>query len=321
MAANPGTYRVDIGNGSIRVPIAIGDPEAMADAALFKVRSWFSEFDPRKITNARPEGDDDWKDNKIPFIAGPGQLDDYRTAIIGRSGLSEGWSRDVDEGQFDAFVSGNNSGNGSGPEVIRGVDELDSPLSLAGMSTGSGQLASYLRDLDRRGITGGYGRQIQERNYAPAQSAFFGEGALSGLRNTGTANYVAPTFEDFLSSSPTLNMRGRARDAFTSLANYVQPNAAYSPEQQVAISEYTNPDPDSQRNIFSNLSNLASEAARSSFNPLIGNQMFRSDRFTPDMLQAQFMGQQGTANPSIGGEGFSPGQGNFVDFLRTRFGL
>ena len=191
------------------------------------------------------------------------------------------------------------------------------------MSTGSGQLASYLRDLDSRGITGGYGRQILERDYAPAQSAFFGEGALSGLRNTGTANYVAPTFESFLSSSPTLNMRGRARDAFTSLANYVQPipNAPRTPEQQVAISEFTNPDPDSQSNVFKNLSNLAAQAARSSFNPLIGNQLFRSDRFDPYSLQAQFMGQQGTANPSIGGEGFSPGQGNFVDFLRTRFGL
>jgi hypothetical protein len=116
-------------------------------------------------------------------------------------------------------------------------------------------------------------------------------------------------------------MGGRARDAFTHLANYVSPNAVRSPEQQVAISEYTNPDPDSQRNIFSNLSNLASQAARSSFNPLIGNQMFRSDRFTPEMLQAQFMGQQGTENPSLQPGGGAGGQGNFIDFLRTRFGL
>ena len=210
---------------------------------------------------------------------------------------------------------------GRGLLGVIGEDIAGADLSLAGLANRSGQRAAYLRDLDVRGITGGYGRQIQERNYYPAQSAYFGEGVLSGLKNTGTANYVAPTFEDFLATAPNLNMRGRARDAFTSLANYVQPNAAYSPEQQVAISEYTNPDPDSQRSIFSNLSNLAAQAARSSFNPLIGNQMFRSDRFTPDMLQAQFMGQQGTSNPSIGGEGFNTGQGNFVDFLRTRFGL
>ena len=231
------------------------------------------------------------------------------------------------------FISGaiasspqSNENELKGPPPIRGLDELDSPLSLSGMSDRSGQRAAYLRDLDRRDITGGYGRQIQERNYYPAQSAFFGEGVLEGLQNKGTAGYNPTSFEDFLSTAPNLNMGGRARDAFTNLANYVSPtqgrsHAVRSPEQRLAISEYTNPDPDSQRNIFSNLSDLAMQSARSSFNPLIGNQMFRSSKFDPANLQAQFMGQQGTVNPSIGGDGFNTGQGNFVDFLRTRFGL
>ena len=206
---------------------------------------------------------------------------------------------------------------------VIGPDIGTADLSLAGLGDRSGQRAAYLRDLDARGITGGYGRQILERDYYPAQSAFFGEGALEGLRNTGRAGYNPTSFEDFLTASPALNMGGRARDAFTHLANYVSRDAARSPEQQVAIGEYTNPDPDAQENMFRNLSNLALEAARSSFNPLIGNQMFRSSRFDPTNLQAQFMGQQGTINPSLqpGGGTGGLGQGNFVDFLRTRFGL
>ena len=246
----------------------------------------------------------------------PGEISSIRE--IGQDEQAPGYAEDITpvSSRYDIDLQ-----RGKDLLGVIGPDLADSPLSLSGMSDRSGQRAAYLRDLDSRGITGGYGRQIQERNYYPAQSAFFGEGVLEGLRNTGRANYNPTSFESFLETSPTLNMGGRARDAFTHLANYVSRDAARSPEQRVAIGEYTNPDPDSQRNIFSNLSNLASQAARSSFNPLIGNQMFRSDRFTPEMLQAQFMGQQGTENPSLQPGGGAGGQGNFIDFLRTRFGL
>tara|TARA_R110002110_G_scaffold252188_3_gene468029 strand:- start:168 stop:1241 length:1074 start_codon:yes stop_codon:yes gene_type:complete len=211
-----------------------------------------------------------------------------------------------------------------------GADLEGVPLSEAN------RFASFLRNLGQRGYQQGtLGRTIQEKRYAPAQAAFFGEEALAGLQSP---DRTPGTFESFLTgAAPGLaGLGGRARSAFGSLADLtsLQPMGAKqfsplregriydtetgfdtNPEGRLGtISAFTNPDFENS-NLGEQLANLALQSGRSSFAPIIANQLYRSDRFSPYNLKAQFQGAQGTSGLEGGG------QGNFVDFLRTRFGL
>jgi len=223
---------------------------------------------------------------------------------------------------------GGGGGNGGGgtfdftPEsggVPGGMDTVDTPLSQS--DSQSGRFAAYLRELGNRGFTSGLGRQLQERRFAPAQSAFFGEEALGQLTDP---DRTAGTFEQFLRGAPAGlgGFGSRARTAFGNLAGIagaspqpefgaIDPNTGFAtrlPSQDL-LSEYQDPDFENSR-IGENLSNLALAAARANVAPIVGNQLFRSDRFNPFNLRSQFQAQRGTG-----------GSGNFVDFLQGKFGL
>ena len=220
-----------------------------------------------------------------------------------------------------------------GRGTVGGADIEGAPLSEAN------RFASFLRNLGQRGFQQGtLGRTIQERRYDPAQAAFFGEEALAGLQ---TPDRTPGTFESFLTgAAPGLTgLGGRARSAFGSLADLTSRAHQFSPQREGriydtyddftdpegrlgTISAFTNPD-FANSNLGEQLANLALQSGRSSFAPIIANQLYRSDRFRPSNLQAQFQAAQGTGGMGANIAGGTPAQaqGNFVDFLRTRFGL
>ena len=218
--------------------------------------------------------------------------------------------------------------------ISGGADLEGVPLSEAN------RFASFLRNLGQRGYQQGtLGRTIQERRYDPAQAAFFGEEALAGLQTPGR---TPGTFESFLTgAAPGLTgLGGRARSAFGSLADLTSRAHQFFPQREGriydtetgfetdpqgrlgTISAFTNPD-FANSNLGEQLANLALQSARSSFAPIIANELYRSDRFRPSNLQAQFQAAQGTGGmgANIAGGTTDQAQGNFVDFLRSRFGL
>ena len=217
--------------------------------------------------------------------------------------------------------------------ISGGADLEGVPLSEAN------RFASFLRNLGQRGFQQGtLGRTIQEKRYDPAQAAFFGEEALAGLQTPGR---TPGTFESFLTgAAPGLaGLGGRARSAFGNLVDFTSRAHQFSPQREATIYDtfmgdtnpegrlgtiaaFTNPDFENS-NIGDHLANLALQSARSSFAPIIANELYRSDRFRPGNLQAQFQAAQGTGGMGANIAGGTPGQaqGNFVDFLRSRFGL
>ena len=324
-------YVVGIGNTSVRIDAP------NAGSARIRAQQYYPGLyaaNPTRVgRSVRIAGDND---GEILFVSpNDTSIADTRTRVIGASGLS-------DAGGNGGGMGGNGGGGGDASTTILGeegrgmaggADLEGTPLSEAN------RFASFLRNLGQRGFQQGtLGRTIQERRYDPAQAAFFGEEALAGLQ---TPDRTPGTFESFLTgAAPGLTgLGGRARSAFGSLADLTSRAHQFSPQREgriydtvdgftdpqgrlATISAFTNPDFENS-NLGEQLANLALQSGRSSFAPIIANQLYRSDRFRPSNLQAQFQAAQGTGGMGANIAGGTPGQaqGNFVDFLRTRFGL
>ena len=292
-------FVVAIGNTSVRIDAPT------ASVAKLRAQQYFPGLyaaNPTRVGSSISLADDN--DGGIQFVT-PNNLDQLRTQIVGASGLSDGGVGGSQTNQQNAASTTILGEEGRG--MAGGADVEGVPLSEAN------RFASFLRNLGQRGFQQGtLGRTIQEKRYDPARSAFFGEEALAGLQ---TPDRTPGTFETFLGGvAPGLTgLGGRARSAFGSLADLTGASPGLTPERQGAISQFTNPD-FAGSNIGDQLVNLALQSARSSFAPIISNQLFRNDRFTPVNLQSQFQAGLGTAG--LAGQG----QGDFVNFLRSRFG-
>ena len=324
-------YVVGIGNTSVRIDAPT------ASVAKLRAQQYFPGLyaaNPTRVGSSISLADDD--DGGIQFVS-PNNVDEFRTRIVGASGLSGG-------GGGGGGMGGNGGGGGDGVSTtILGEDDrgISGGADLEGVPLSeANRFASFLRNLGQRGYQQGtLGRTIQERRYDPAQAAFFGEEALAGLQTPGR---TPGTFESFLTgAAPGLTgLGGRARSAFGSLADLTSRAHQFFPQREGriydtetgfetdpqgrlgTISAFTNPD-FANSNLGEQLANLALQSARSSFAPIIANELYRSDRFRPSNLQAQFQAAQGTGGmgANIAGGTTDQAQGNFVDFLRSRFGL
>jgi len=319
-------YVVGIGNTSVRIDAPT------ASVAKLRAQQYFPGLyaaNPTRVGSSISLADDD--DGGIQFVS-PNNVDEFRTRIVGASGLSVrdgGGSQANQQDSASTTIIEEDDRGISGGADLEGV-----PLSEAN------RFASFLRNLGQRGYQQGtLGRTIQERRYDPAQAAFFGEEALAGLQTPGR---TPGTFESFLTgAAPGLTgLGGRARSAFGSLADLTSRAHQFFPQREGriydtetgfetdpqgrlgTISAFTNPD-FANSNLGEQLANLALQSARSSFAPIIANELYRSDRFRPSNLQAQFQAAQGTGGmgANIAGGTTDQAQGNFVDFLRSRFGL
>jgi len=319
-------YVVGIGNTSVRIDAPT------ASVAKLRAQQYFPGLyaaNPTRVGSSISLADDD--DGGIQFVS-PNNVDEFRTRIVGASGLSVrdgGGSQANQQDSASTTIIEEDDRGISGGADLEGV-----PLSEAN------RFASFLRNLGQRGYQQGtLGRTIQERRYDPAQAAFFGEEALAGLQTPGR---TPGTFESFLTgAAPGLTgLGGRARSAFGSLADLTSRAHQFFPQREGriydtetgfetdpqgrlgTISAFTNPD-FANSNLGEQLANLALQSARSSFAPIIANELYRSDRFRPGNLQAQFQAAQGTGGmgANIAGGTTDQAQGNFVDFLRSRFGL
>jgi len=318
-------YVVGIGNTSVRIDAPT------ASVAKLRAQQYFPGLyaaNPTRVGSSISLADDD--DGGIQFVS-PNNVDEFRTRIVGASGLSVrdgGGSQANQQDSASTTIIEEDDRGISGGADLEGV-----PLSEAN------RFASFLRNLGQRGFQQGtLGRTIQEKRYDPAQAAFFGEEALAGLQTPGR---TPGTFESFLTgAAPGLaGLGGRARSAFGSLADLTSRAHQFFPQREATIYDtfmgdtnpegrlgtiaaFTNPDFENS-NIGDHLANLALQSARSSFAPIIANELYRSDRFRPGNLQAQFQAAQGTGGmgANIAGGTTDQAQGNFVDFLRSRFGL
>ena len=319
-------YVVGIGNTSVRIDAPT------ASVAKLRAQQYFPGLyaaNPTRVGSSISLADDD--NGGIQFVS-PNNVDEFRTRIVGASGLSVrdgGGSQANQQDSASTTIIEEDDRGISGGADLEGV-----PLSEAN------RFASFLRNLGQRGYQQGtLGRTIQERRYDPAQAAFFGEEALAGLQ---TPDRTPGTFESFLTgAAPGLTgLGGRARSAFGSLADLTSRAHQFFPQREGriydtetgfetdpqgrlgTISAFTNPD-FANSNLGEQLANLALQSARSSFAPIIANELYRSDRFRPSNLQAQFQAAQGTGGmgANIAGGTTDQAQGNFVDFLRSRFGL
>ena len=319
-------YVVGIGNTSVRIDAPT------ASVAKLRAQQYFPGLyaaNPTRVGSSISLADDD--DGGIQFVS-PNNVDEFRTRIVGASGLSVrdgGGSQANQQDSASTTIIEEDDRGISGGADLEGV-----PLSEAN------RFASFLRNLGQRGFQQGtLGRTIQEKRYDPAQAAFFGEEALAGLQTPGR---TPGTFESFLTgAAPGLTgLGGRARSAFGSLADLTSRAHQFFPQREGriydtetgfetdpqgrlgTISAFTNPD-FANSNLGEQLANLALQSARSSFAPIIANELYRSDRFRPSNLQAQFQAAQGTGGmgANIAGGTTDQAQGNFVDFLRSRFGL
>ena len=284
--------------GAIRALDLLGISREDKEAAVRRLRVVFGEdFNPVNLTASGSDAPSSLKIDSSGYLSdrfgNTVAPQDFLSGAITRSGATDFRATDEPPVVADPEAGG----------IAGGPDIVGTPLSQADPQ--SGRFAAYLRELGNRGFTSGLGRQLQERRFAPAQSAFFGEEALGQLTDP---NRTAGTFEQFLRGAPAGlgGFGSRARTAFGNLANLTGPSTPFGGD---LLSQYTNPDFVESR-IGDNLSDLALAAARANVAPIVGNQLFRSDRFSHLNLRSQFQAQTGTG-----------GSGNFIDFLKGRFGL
>jgi hypothetical protein len=157
------TYKVDVGKGSVRLPIGdTFDPVQAREIALFRVRQWFDTLDPKQIKNARVEGPLDYKDSKIPFIT-VSTFDAYKDAIIRRSGLTT----DSDNQESD-------------PEELNGSEFPADPIAFdtSNLTDPAQGLDDMLAGVDDR-------EQFFNRNVVDPRLAFGGSSRLRGLLQRG----------------------------------------------------------------------------------------------------------------------------------------
>ena len=168
------TYKVDVGKGSVRLPIGdTFDPAQAREIALFRVRDWFDTLDPKQIKNARIEGPHDYKNSNIPYIT-RSTFDAYKDAIIRRSGLTPDSNNTFDQGRNEGDNQESDTDSSNGSEAPAEPIAFDTS-NLTDPAQG---LDDMLAGVDSR-------EQFFNRNVVDPRLAFGGSSRLRGLLQRG----------------------------------------------------------------------------------------------------------------------------------------